>query len=432
MIMFKNIRQSLITRLMLYFILAGFAVVVLFSINIAFGLKVHFKNEILPNIAQYLIYIKDDIGIPPNLIKAKKLSQDLSIKIFITGPGINWKSDELMPDIHTLAFEPAPSPYQKYKIAHRHKHNFVLIEDNQFNYYFSVSRLASSPSFTRNISLLAVLIFFMLLLFFAIRKSLKPLKAISSGVKEIAQGNLESNITIQNSYEFEQLALGINSMATELNTMLEAKQQLLLAISHELRSPITRAQVNLALLPEDDIQKALKHDLLEMEHLISQILESQRLNQTHSALNKTTFQLDDLIHQTVQTYFEGKKIDLKLSSISINADQTRFMLLIKNLIDNALKYSTHSSSAPVIRLIKENRGLKLEIEDFGIGMNAEDLDKITQAFYRIDQARQRSTGGFGLGLYLSHLIVKAHGANMTFQSKMGQGTQVIITMTISA
>jgi len=424
--MLKNIRQSLITRLMIYFLLASFVLVLLFSINIAFGLKVHFKNEILPNIAQYLVYIKDDIGTPPNLEKAKLLSEKLSIKMLIKGPDLNWQSNAISLDINDLDFEAAPMPYRHFKIAHRLKHNLILLQQGDYQYYFSVRPLAGSASYTRNIGLMVVFVIFMAVLFFVIRKSLKPLNVISQGVKEIAKGNLDSTIKVQNSFEFEQLANGINMMAGEINIMLEAKQQLLLAISHELRSPITRAQVNLALLPEDDVQKALKHDLVEMEQLISQILETQRLSQTHGALNKTNFQFDELIQQVIKTYFESENIEVTLEPITIYADHTRFMLLIKNLIDNALKYSEHTNQSPEIHLSIQNNQIICRIKDFGIGMKSTDLDKIIQAFYRIDQARQRSTGGFGLGLYLCHLIVKAHHATMSFESELAKGTTVSV------
>ncbi len=426
--MLKKLRQSLITRLMLYFFLAGLVLVALFSMNIAFGLKVHFKNEILPNIAQYIIYIKDDIGTPPNLQKAQQLSQQLSIQILIKGPQVNWRSNDEMKAIQGLEFETAPLPYEQFKIAHRHGHNFVMLNDGVYQYYFSVKSFAGSPSFLRNIGLMLVLILFMVVLFFAIKKSLSPLNIIMQGVKDLAQGHLDTKISVHNSFEFEQLANGINNMAEEIKTMLEAKQQLLLAISHEMRSPMTRAQVNLALLPEGEIQKALKHDLVEMELLISQILESQRLNQKHSALNKTQFQLDELIKEVIKTYFEQENIGLELIPVSITADHTRMMLLIKNLIDNALKYSKQVKKPPVIRLTDQHGQVSCEVQDYGIGMKNSDLKQITQAFYRIDEARQRSTGGFGLGLYLCHLIVKAHDATMNFESTLGQGTQVIITL----
>lgn len=100
----------------------------------------------------------------------------------------------------------------------------------------------------------------------------------------VAQGEMEQPIAIHGSTEFKQLATGINDMALQIKFMLENKHQLLLAISHELRSPLTRAKVNLALMVDHDIKQALVVDIDEMEGLISRILESERLNQRHTAL----------------------------------------------------------------------------------------------------------------------------------------------------
>lgn len=425
--MFKNIRQSLITRLMIYFVIAGIAVIALFSINVAFSLKVHFKNEILPNISQYLIYISDDIGTPPDLKKAQQLSAQLSIKMIIKGPNTNWHSNKTLKTLPKLKFESAPHPYQQFKIAHHRHHNFVLLSNGDFDYYFSLKKQLRRQYSERTTLLFIVFIGFLLLLFYLIKHSLKPLKVISKGVKDIANGNLDSAIQIENSYEFQQLAEGINAMSKDIKSMLDSKQQLLLAISHELRSPITRAQVNLALLEENDTQAALKHDLHEMESLISQILESQRLNQTYTKLNKSDIQFDQLINNVIKTYFDKAQIELKLTPIIINADETRLILLIKNLIDNAIKYSQTATQPIHIELTKTEDQIIFTIQDYGIGIKSEELELITQAFYRADKARQRSTGGFGLGLYLAHLIVKAHNAKMHFNSTLNEGTKVTIT-----
>ena len=93
-----------------------------------------------------------------------------------------------------------------------------------------------------------------------------------------------------------------------------------------------------------------------------------------------------------------------------------------------MKYSSASDPVPEVRLFSENSTVIIEVEDFGCGMEKDELDQITQAFYRIDQARQRSTGGFGLGLYLCMLIVKAHQGQMTFKSQLNQGTRVRVEL----
>ncbi len=424
--MLKELRKSLITRLIMYFLIAGFLFVVLFAINISFGLKVHFKQEILPNIAQYLEYVAQDIGSPPNLAKARQLTQNLSFELRIQGRDLNWQSRDNVPAINRLQLEEGPVPYQKFQIGHYREHNYVLLEYGDYKFMYVMNKPFKGARHQRSLWLIMIIIFSLLVLFYLIRSTLKPLKVIGAGVKNIAEGDLDSQIVVNQTTEFERLAKGINDMALQIKSMLEGKQQLLLAISHELRSPLTRAKVNLALLEENTSTLALQDDVNEMEALISQILESERLNQRHAVLNKSNFYLDKLVEEVINLYFSDAGIRCEFESLKLAADKTRVILLIKNLLDNAIKYTEQGGLPPVVRVYAKNSSIILEVKDSGCGIEAAELEKITQAFYRIDKARQRSTGGFGLGLYLCQLIVLAHHATMNINSGQQAGTLVTV------
>ena len=424
--MLTRIRQSLITRLMVYFFIAGLLFVVLFGINFAHGLRVHFKQEVLPNIAQYLGYIVQDIGSPPDLDKAERLSHELSLKMRISGPGTDWQSHSQIPRINELELEPAPAPFQEFEISHQRHRNFVVLRAGEYRYLYMIGRPFGRERHQRSIGFIVVVTLSMLVLFWLIRRSLRPLDAIQQGIQRIGQGVLDEPIAARGSSEFKELAQGINTMSEQIDTMLEGKQQMLLAISHELRSPITRARINLELLPDHASKQALIEDCNEMEHLVSQLLESERLNQRHAVLNKSRFSLDELVSETVGQYFPSDQVGLQLQPVELYADRTRCGLLIKNLLDNALKYSSEQDRSPEVRVHQQQAGAVLEVEDFGQGMAQQGLERVTQAFYRIDQARSRDTGGFGLGLYLCDKIVDAHGAQLSITSQVDVGTKVSV------
>lgn len=426
--MFKQIRQSLIIRLMMYFLFAGLLFVLLFGIKFAHGIKVHFKQEILPNIDQYLSYIARDIGSPPDLERAERLTRNLSFELRISGPGINWRSHENIPLVSQLQFEAAPEPYHKYRIARHKRNNYVVLQAGEYEYMYVMGTLFKGPRHQRNLGFIVIVILSLLLLFWLIRRSLKPLETIAQGVERIGRGVLDTPIERRGSTEFKQLSEGINKMALEIESMLQGKQQLLLAISHELRSPLTRAKVNVELMPEQVSRQALIEDLNEMQGLITLILESERLDQRHAVLNKTEIELDQLITKVIQQFFQPLQIDTELEALSIRADTTRLSLLIKNLLDNALKFSSQTERPPVIRCYRDQTSICLEVEDYGCGMNQQELEQISMAFYRADPARQRTTGGFGLGLYLCRLIVQAHGGKIQFHSQSGQGTRVQVCL----
>ena len=107
-------------------------------------------------------------------------------------------------------------------------------------------------------------------------------------------------VVVSGEDELAHLATGINDMSAQIKSMLDSKAGLLLAISHELRSPLTRMRVNLELLGKSDTQRSLIDDIREIEHLLSSILESEKLNTAHASLNRTSCDLAQVIESDYQ------------------------------------------------------------------------------------------------------------------------------------
>jgi signal transduction histidine kinase len=124
------------------------------------------------------------------------------------------------------------------------------------------------------------------------------------------------------------------------------------------------------------------------------------------------------VRELVATQFADAGLVLQLDDTlgTVSADPMRVRLLLRNLIDNALRHSAGASQAPVVSLAREAGGLlRLAVRDFGPGVSDEQLAHLAEPFYRVDSARQRATGGFGLGLHLCRLIAQAHGGTLTFR-----------------
>jgi signal transduction histidine kinase len=197
--------------------------------------------------------------------------------------------------------------------------------------------------------------------------------------------------------------------------MLDAKRALLLAISHELRSPLTRARVNAELVGEGEPKDALLRDLSAMRDLISDLLESERLAAGHRALQTESVDLAALVRDVAATQFPAAvlQLDLDASLPPLPADPMRLKLLLRNLIDNALRHSAEAARRPIVSLRREPDGrIALGVRDFGPGVGDEQLQRLSEPFYRTDSARARATGGVGLGLYLCRLIAQAHGGEL--------------------
>jgi signal transduction histidine kinase len=268
----------------------------------------------------------------------------------------------------------------------------------------------------------------LLLLYFLIRRMFKPIEAISEQVRNIGEGHLEQAVETGGKGEIALLASGINRMSEQIKEMLESKSSLLLAISHELRSPITRMRVNLELLNESDIQQKLIEDIREMETLIAAILESEKLSGSHAPLTRSRCEVLNLVEDVVCGHPCLNRIKTCLSPVEANVDQVRLKLLIKNLIDNACNYSFDDQTWIEVSLRKDRDSVVIEVQDHGVGINPEDIPRLTEAFYRPDASRQRETGGYGLGLYLCQLIARAHGGEIVFESEPGKGTRVIVNL----
>ena len=121
------------------------------------------------------------------------------------------------------------------------------------------------------------------------------------------------------------------------------------------------------------------------------------------------------------------RIVLELTPVRLEVDSLRFRLLLKNLLDNACHYSGEGSPIDVKTTIVD-QAVELEVSDIGVGMAEHEIARLTEAFYRPDSARQRGTGGYGLGLYLCRLIAEAHGGDISIESRPGKGTRVSVSL----
>jgi len=247
-------------------------------------------------------------------------------------------------------------------------------------------------------------------------------------------GQLDTRIPVRSKNDLGSLAVSINTMATDIELLLDAKRQLLLGASHELRTPITRAKIAAQMLEISENQTRIIDDLDEMESLIEDIIESERVTGGHSALNTTNVDLKDLL-STVLSDFKDSRIACNFTDNlpSIKADTTRLRLLFKNLINNALEHGA-KEPPPELTVKQNSNSIFVTVTDYGKGISKQHLQRLTEPFYRTDASRARATGGFGLGLHIVDLIVIAHGgrlsinSNTVAQDRNSTGTSVTVEL----
>ncbi len=432
----QKIRHSLSLRLLLMFALAGIVIAFLFQGMLGFAIGRHVKHQIAPHLQQYTEYVYQDIGSPPNIENAQKLAERLPIEIIVRSQdNAEWQSGEI------------PDWIQNNKPDYYH--SFTTHDGQSITYDFERKGVVlryqkdgadvliwakgwQRPDHRKGGFLFGVVLLLAALglLYYFIRRLFRPIQTIQRGVQTIGSGELSHRITPTRKDELGELATSINQMAEDIEQMLESKRELLLAISHELRSPLTRAKVSLALLDESKAQANIARNLQEMEAMISELLEAERLKGRHGTLNLAAHNLNTLVNSVVVESFTDAALKLQLADDlpEQQLDATRIRLVVRNLLDNALKHQTKDAAPVILRTRQQGAHIYLSIHDHGSGIAPEHLTQITDPFYRADASRQRKTGGFGLGLYLVQLIIDAHGGELRISSQFGVGTQVAVVL----
>lgn len=432
---FRHRRHALTGKLILLFAASSIVIVALVGISIRHGFKMHFHDVLRPHLERYLEYVQQDIGMPPDRARARILADQLHMEIYIFDADGGWASDGRPLNIAALHSERRFSQNGiDYELAAGNGRHYLLGRRGATTLAFGL-RLARDESGGWHALLpLLVLTAFLLVLYHLTSRLFAPIDTIEAGVRRFAAGDLQHRINIHRRDELGALATSFNAMADDIQRMLDAKRQLLLAISHELRSPLTRAKVAVDLLDETTRKQEIQHDLTEIDTLLSELLESERLAGDHAVLHKTSCDLPALVREVIAAR-GGEKIRVTApvdGMPPLLLDETRMKLLLRNLLDNALRHTPAGAAAPQVIVDLQPGYASLQVVDHGAGIAPQHLPHVTQPFYRADAARQRATGGYGLGLYLCRMIAEAHGGKLQLSSAPGQGTTVSLLLPLTA
>ena len=410
------LRRSLRLKLILVFLLLALAMAGIFLAGMQRAIGVGWRQAAVPLLTDYVDRLVAELGSPPSVQRAQALTARLPLSVRIDGPVVHWSSKEPQESERSDAWE-----YDQ-----RHEGGPRLLERVTPDGHRVVLGLGDLPwrSQPRLIGwvTLGLLLLITAMAYRYVRRLLRPLDDIRAGAQRFGRGEFDQPIVVRQRDELGDLAAQINTMAQDIHKMLDNKRALLLAISHELRSPLTRARLNAELLPEGTATQtsrdALLRDLAEMRDLIGDLLESERLSGAHVALQRENTDLAALVKSVVagSDDFAHVRQELQDGLPAVALDNARLRLAVRNLLDNAVRHGAGAAQAPLVSLKTEGASLKLIVRDFGPGVDEAQLARLAEPFYRTDEARQRSTGGVGLGLYLSRLVAQAHGGGLHFEN----------------
>jgi signal transduction histidine kinase len=418
---------SLHLRLVLVFMALAVTVAVAFMGGMQKVVALGWKEAARPLLMDYVDRLTAEIGSPPSVERAQAIADRLPVTLRIEGPQVQWDSHPDRPRPDWMS-----DKVQRQDHWSREDTGYRLLQRTTADGHhieFGLNALSWDKRPRIAWGTLTILLLLTALAYVYVRHLLRPLDDIRRGARRFGNGDFGEPIPVRHAHrpdELGQLAGTINTMGEDIHQMLEAKRALLLAMSHELRSPLTRARLNAELLPESaEVQAqraALMRDLGEMSRLITDLLESERLAGRHAALHRESTDLEALARSVVaelEVRHAGAAavaLDVQEGLPHCMVDPSRVRLLMRNLLDNSLRHNEPTAQPPCMQLRLRDGVMEIEVRDHGPGVPPEHLPHLAQAFYRPDSARQRTTGGVGLGLYLCRLVTLAHGGSLVVRN----------------
>lgn len=216
-----------------------------------------------------------------------------------------------------------------------------------------------------------------------------------------------------------------NELQSRITRLLHMRTQMLAAIAHDLRTPITRLKLRIEYFPEhDQYQKALA-DLVEMENMINSVLLFARQENFKGPTEE--FDLNALLESLVHDFSDlGMPVSYQSEDkiVPFYGSLSALKRAFTNLIDNAIKYG----ESVVINLRSDDKHIYIHIDDQGPGIPQEQLEQVFDPFHRVEQSRSKQTGGVGLGLTIARDIIFAHHGEIQLQNRVPNGLRVLIIL----
>ena len=271
---------------------------------------------------------------------------------------------------------------------------------------------------------MAAVILAVLLSFILMRRVLAPLSRMTKTTRDIAAGDFSSRVHAVGQDEVGQLAHAFNRMAAGLEKLENLRRNLMIDVAHELRTPLTNIRGYLEALDDDVVPPSaetfalLQQESQRLAQLVEDVLQMARADAAHGRLVKEPVDMAALVHRVFEPFAarlkeKGAKVTVNVANPPepIQADQDRIVRVLRNLMDNAIRYM------PGQGMLEINAGpaqghLRVTFRNSVERLNQEDLPYLFERFYRGEKSRSREHGGAGIGLAIVKELVRAHGGRV--------------------
>ena len=254
-----------------------------------------------------------------------------------------------------------------------------------------------------------------------LRGQIRPIRRLAEAAEAFGHG-IDHPFRPEGAREVRRAAAAFLLMRERIRRQISQRTEMLAGVSHDLRTPLTRMKLQLAMVKDVGVS-AMKSDIAEMESMIEAYLQFARGEGEETAIPT---QLDDLLAQLVADSARGHegKIILQTAPTKITLRPQALRRALGNLIQNALTYSTQCW----VTLTASEDSAVIFIDDNGPGIPPEAREDVFRPFYRLEQSRNRASGGIGLGLAIARDIIRAHGGEITLNDSPTGGLRVIVAL----
>ena len=287
---------------------------------------------------------------------------------------------------------------------------------------------------------LAVGLLVVVVAFFVSHKLISPLRRILTVVQRMTTGQLNVRIPVIGKSEYAILAKAFNDMTDKLDQVEKTREEFVSNVSHEMKTPLTAIKVlSESILQQDHVPEAMYREFLQdinneverMTNINNDLLALVKIDQREQGLNILPTDINELVENILKRLSplaEKKKVVLlyeQLRPVKMDADEIKLTLAISNIVENGIKYTPRGGTVKVI-VDSDHQYMSITIQDTGIGIPPEELDKIFNRFYRVDKTRDRETGGTGLGLAIARSTVLLHNGHIHVTSNPDEGSVFVL------
>ncbi len=326
------------------------------------------------------------------------------------------------PEARIIGYEPADWPADEPGAEYA---LMVEMRDGSWVKFSAFTRSWGLDELPRNLIVIAlVLLSTIIVALIATRHLAAPLERFARGARRFGSDFRAPPIAVEGPREIRQAIVAFNAMQAQLQHFIHDRTQMLAAISHDLRTPLTRMRLRGEFIDDPEQQAKLFRDVDEMQAMVNSALEFFRDDARLEPA--TAFDLAGLLHTLVDDY-RDVGIDVQLSAqgrVVYVGRPIGIKRMLGNLLDNAIKYGHE----PAVMLEQGARAVRIRVLDRGPGIAPAFQDEVFKPFFRIEGSRNKHTGGVGLGLSAARAIVLEHGGSLTLRNRHTGGLEVLIEL----